>query len=325
MLFWFFDVRFDEILNSYGINSYDIERVRSAYRISSDKNKFLVKKFNSERKLINTSKILNYLNENGFKYVNHICKNKNGKFYFEIDGKFYGFFNWIDGREANLKNSEEILKCTRIIYKFHDCVKNLNYNDMDLKDNSNWIEKLKLDVKNLCDIEKIILRKFNIDKLDKFYLLNVKRAIHKIINIINFLEENDFLKYSINNKIVCHDSLYYQNFIMKNNKVYIIDFGGICINNCIYDLAKFARRVFYKNKFDLSILNKMYNLYNRFYRFSDFEKIIFCKYLDYPYKFVRLSCKFYLKDKNLKSDKLFCKFVKYVDYELNFKKRYDFV
>ena len=316
---------FDEILNSYGINNYNVERVRSAYKISSDKNNFLVKKFNSERKLMNTYKILNYLSKNNFRYTNRICKNNYGKFCFEIGGKFYGFFNWIDGREANFKNHKEILKCTRMIYKFHDCVKNLNYNHMDIKDNSDWIKKLNLDVKNLCDIEKKILKKFYVDKLDKFYLLNVKRAIHKIINIIKFLEENDFSKYSRNNKIICHDSLYYQNFLIKNHKVYIIDFGGICINNRIYDLARFARRIFYKNKFDFTILNNIYNIYNELYRFNDFEKFIFCKYLDYPYKFVRLSCKFYLKDTNMKSDKLFCKFIKYVDYELNFNERYDFI
>lgn len=313
----------DEILKSYGINKYDFKMVRSAYKITSGRKTLLVKRFNSQKKLMNTYKILNNLKLQGFKYTYQVCCNKKGDFYFEIDGKFYAFFNWIDGREVNLKNLKEILKCTKLVYKFHECIQGVDYSNINLKDESNWIEKFDSDIKNLINIESIILSKKYLYEVDKVYLMNINKSINKINHIIQWLKENNFSDYFVQNKIICHNSLYYQNFIKKNNKVYIIDFGGVCFNNRIYDIAKFARRVFYKNNFKFNILDDIYILYNKYYKFNDFEKRLFYKYLEYPYKFVRFGNKFYLKNKNMDNNILLNKINKYIDYELSFNKRYN--
>ncbi len=319
-----FIIGFEDILKSYGISKYKIEMVRSAYKISCERKNILIKKFNSHKKLMNTYRILNSLKLHGFKNTYQVFCNQQGNFYFKIDRKFYAFFNWIDGREVNLKKLSEISQCTNLVYRFHECVKDMDSNDIDLKDQSNWIEKFYKDINNLIKIESIILSKKYLEEVDKVYLINIGKAIDKITYIIQWLKDMDFLNYSINNKIICHNSLYYQNFIKKNNSVYMIDFGGICFNNRVYDIAKFARRVFYKNNFNFNILNNIYEIYNKYYEFNDFEKKLFYKYLEYPYKFVRFGNKFYLKNKNINKNTLLNKINKYTDYELNFSRCYNF-
>ena len=308
----------DNIVKSYGISNYNIQKFRSVYKINSKDRILLIKKFNSKTKLFNTKKIINHLKYNNFKYIQNIYYNLKNEFYFEFENKFYACFSWVDGREVDIKNVKEIKKCTKTIYLFHEAIKNVNDFSMILKDNSDWIEKFEEDIFNLYDIKNKLTKVNSLSELDKFYYENIDKAILKISEIINILNENNFNKFLSENKIICHSSLYYQNFILgKNDKIYLIDFGGISLNNKVYDLARFARRVFYKNSFDTKVLNDIYKVYNKYYKFSEFEKTLFDSYLKHPYKFVKLGYRFYIQNKNMDELKLFNKLKKYCKYELN--------
>lgn len=308
----------DEIVKSYGIIDYRIEKFRSVYKINSKSNVLLVKKFNSKIKLLNTKKIINQLKYNDFNFVQNIRYNLKNEFYFEFENKFYMCFKWIDGREVNAKKIGEIKKCTKIIYLFHEAVKNINDTSIILNDESNWIEKFEQDLSNLYYIQKTISKKYKLSELDKFYYGNIYSAISKINKIINFLNKHNFKNFTDENKIICHNSLYYQNFILNNGKIFLIDFGGMVLNNRIYDIARFARRVFYKNKFNFNVLNQIYKIYDNNYKFSEFEKKLFENYLEYPYKFVKLGYKFYIQNKDINQDRLLNKLEKYCKYELEF-------
>lgn len=313
-----FEANISQVVKSYGfVDDFKIHKLRSVYKISSHKKDFLIKKFNSKTKLLNTKKILKHLSYNNFKNVQHMYYNLNNEFYFEIDGKFYACFSWINGREVNIKNHREVKKCTKIIYLFHEALKNTRDDSIILKDESNWIEKFENDILNLYHIKDKLHRKSSLCLIDKFYYENIERSVEIITKIIDDLIRYGFKDFYEDNKIICHNSLYYQNFILNNNgKVYLIDFGGLVLNNRVYDVARFARRVFYKNNFKFRVLNDIYENYNNYYKFSKFEEMLFKNHLKYPYKFVRLGQKFYIKNKDISEDKLLEKLKKYSDYEL---------
>lgn len=308
----------DKIVKSYGIKNYMLEKVRSVFKITSDTHRLAIKRFSSKDKMFNTKKILNHLIQNNFLYSQNVCYNLRNEFYFEFENGFYMCFEWIEGREINFKNLYEINNGVKLIYDFHEITKNINDNSMILTDKSNWIFEFENDLRNLHEIKKIILMKKVLSCLDEFYLKNIYRAVCKISEIIKFLNTNNFEKFYCENKLICHNSLYYQNFIVDNQKVFLIDFGGMCFNNRIYDIGRFARRVFYKNNFKIDILNGIYELYNRFYKFSEFEKNLFDNYLNYPYKFIKIGERFYLKKKLIDEDCILNKLKKYSKYELEF-------
>lgn len=308
----------DKIVKSYGIYNYKIEKFRSVFKVISKNNILLIKKFNSKIKLFNTKKIINQLKYNNFDFVQSIYRNLKNEFYFEFENKFYMCFKWIDGREIDTKKISEIKKCVKIIYFFHEAVKNINDDSIILNDESNWIEKFEEDLSNLYYIQKTISKKYILSDLDNFYYENIYSAISKINKIIDFLNKSNFKKFTEENKIICHNSLYYQNFILNRGKIFLIDFGGMVLNNRIYDIARFARRVFYKNNFDFKILGQIYKFYDNDYNFTEFEKNLFDNYLKYPYKFVKFGYKFYIQNKDINEDRLLNKLKKYCKYELKF-------
>ena len=77
-------------------------------------------------------------------------------------------------------------------------------------------------------------------------------------------------------------------------------------NNSINHILFLAR--------DCDIISKVYNKY---YKFSEFEKTLFDSYLKHPYKFVKLGYRFYIQNKNIDELRLLNKLKKYCKYELN--------
>ncbi len=305
------------IANQYSIHNYEIQKLRSVYKIKSKDKSLIVKKFNSKKKLFNTKKIIDYLKTNNFKYVQNIVYNLNNEFFIEIDNNFYVCFEWIDGREANIRSWSEIRKCIKTIYLYHESIKNIDYSSMDLKDDYNWIKNFDKDILNLYKIKKLISDKRQFNIIDKFYYDNIDKAIFNISKIKEAIELEKYINFLESNKIICHNSLYYQNFILSNGAIYLIDFGGIVLNYRIYDIARFGRRILYKNKFNMKILNKIYKFYNSYYKFCKIEEILFYFYVKYPYKFVKFANKIYLEGKDIDEIRLLRKLKMYYEYEFN--------
>lgn len=311
-----FIVYLDNILRNYGIDKYELHKLRSVYRVSSKYSNVIVKKFNSNIKLNNTLKIISYLKNNSFNMCQDICLTKNKEQYCKINGKYYACFSFIDGREVNFKNHKEVKKCIKSIYSFHKVIKNLDINEVTINDNSNWIKNLNNDLNTISNIKDTIIKKKEWNIIDKFYYENIDTAIKILYKLLTELNDNDFINILSMNKMVCHNSLYYQNLILNKKGVHLIDFGGVSLNHYVHDLSRLARRVFYKNGFDVKILNMIYKTYNNYYRFSDIDKRLFKISMTYPYKFIKIGYKYYIQNKNLKEEKLISKLIKYSRYEL---------
>lgn len=312
-----FSESLDEILKSYNITNYKIQKFRSVYKISTKDRNILLKGFKSKTKVLNTKIIISHLCNKNFKFCQKILYNNNDRFYFKLNDKYYSCFSWINGKEVDLREIKNIKRSIKSIYLFHKYLSDLDYSCMDIKDNSSWDLKFEESIINLYNIKNIILNKDVWCCIDRFYYENIDTALRILHNIVSELYNNDIKDFLINNKSICHDSLYYQNLILKKNNIYLIDFGGVCINNSIYDLSKFARRVFYKNKFNMRLLNEMFDYYNLYYKFNDTEKHLFNLYMKYPYKFIKFGIRFYLRNKQFEREKLINKLKKYAEYELS--------
>lgn len=308
---------FYRILESYGITNYKIQRFRSVFKISTKNRNILLKEFRSKTKILNTETILYHLHENNFKFCQKIIYNNNNQFYFEFKNKYYSCFSWIDGKEVDLKKIKNIKNSIRSIYLFHKSLKNIDRSKINVSDNSNWDVKFEENIIDLYNIRNVILNKKSWNSIDRFYYENLDMALKILHSIILDLSKSDIKDFLSNNKSICHNSLYYQNLILKNKEIYLIDFGGVCINNFIYDLSRFARRVFYKNKFDMKLLNEMFEFYNYLYKFNDIEKRLLNLSIKFPYKFIKFGVKFYLRNKEFDNEKLINKLKKYTEYELS--------
>lgn len=307
----------ERIMEKYGVRNYSVQKLRSVYKIKSQNKILILKKFNSKNKILNTKTIIEYLKNNNFKYLQNIVYDLENRFFVCVDEKFYMCFEWVDGREINVKNKYETKKCIQAIFSYHESVKNLDYSFMNLKDGSDWIKKFENDILNLYKIRDKIFRKNYFDLVDRFYFENISRAISNIERLKKHINVEEFYNFINENKIVCHNSLYYQNFIFCSGKIYLIDFGGICVNSRVYDIARFCRRIFYKNNFNSKILSKLYKTCDDYYSFNRIEKLLFYIYVRYPYKFVKFANKIYMKNKFLDQNRLIKKLEKYGKYELN--------
>ncbi len=306
----------DDILKNYDIQDYELHKFRSVYKVVEKDKELLLKKFNSERKVHNTVEIIKYLRQNNFRFCQEVYKDKRDNEYIGFNNKYFACFKWIDGREVNLKDMKEVKKSIKVIYLFHKAMKDIDYTSMSLKDNSDWIFRFEKDIILLNDVREIILNKRNWNSIDKFYYDSIDHGIKILHKLLMELYKNGFGNVLSINKSVCHNSLYYQNLIMSKKDVFLIDFGGVNVNHYVHDLSRFARRVFYKNNFDITMLHAIYKLYNYYYKFNKFEKRLFKISMTYPYKFIRLAYRIYIKDKDKEEGNLISKLKRYSRYEL---------
>lgn len=231
----------------------------------------------------------------------------NGKCYFLWKDKKYIIMDLIEGREVTFTNPLEIEMCGRLIASIH-------------KESTNFIENiskaLNKELKNL--IEKSLVERFeegildikNIKKMvgsykykkefDKLFLDNVDEHIvemEKALELISFSGYSTF-RDNINRLSVCHNDLAEHNFIIKEDKVNLIDFDYCTIDLRIVDLADFILKSIKNVAFDIEKAILAINSYNEIYPLNKEEYKMLYIVLLFPRDFYSLVRDYYHKQKS---------------------------
>lgn len=293
-----------KVLTNYNFKYIDFEKVRSAYKINTPDGSICLKKMkHGRRKVRNGQLLVKSLEEQNFCSCPQYLKSKRGKLF--VSYKKYIFYatEWIDGRECNLSDIEEAKNCIQLLARFHIATSQINLDKFKLKNNlKNWPKIFNENLQNFEKYKYIIQNKKFKSKFDIKYYENINTFYKRGLISLKVLNKSNYYKMSKYNKnrLICHDSFYYQNIIRKGNDFYLIDLDSIIIDLKINDIGKFIRRLMCKKNYtwDFEKAKILIEAYNKINPISKNELLIMLSLIIFPHRFWKLGKKRYIKHKN---------------------------
>lgn len=302
----------DDILRHYDFKIISVEKVRSAYKVHSDKGTFCLKRVsNGYRKAKKSFYIVQYLKERGFNNIAEYYHDKDGKAIIKHKDAAFYLTSWIEGREVSFKSIDEILMCSQLLAHFHNMAKGFEP-PKHVKVKSHTKKWRKTFIKCKDEIEKF---REKIDKLKlkaefdftyKNYVDVFKNEAELAIKILDQSRYSELCDYYINEGYICHDSYYYQNILLDSSgRLYIVDLESCQYDIPMSDLGKFLRRILSKKryKWDFDLCRRIIESYCAVRPMSREEYGILLAMLVFPHKFWKLGKKRYVKAKRWNEEK----------------------
>ena len=309
------------VMHKYNLELVSAEKVRSAYKIITGNGKFCLKRMKHGRNKVKNGCILTEeLLSNKFTNTAKYFRTKDGDFSVSHKKNIFYLTEWIEGYECDLTNIDEAIKCTKLLAQFHNISNKIDHNKIHIPNNlKNWP---KIFASNLNDLEKsktIIINKRIKSEFDVLFLENIDNFYNRGIFAINMLNKSEYCKLSKlanDNKIICHNSFYYQNIIKKDGEYFIIDLDSIMIDLQISDLGKLIRRLMFKKTYgwDFNFAKALIEAYNSTNRLSREDLEIMLALIIFPHKFWKLGKKRYMKQKSWSETKYLHKLNKVISY-----------
>lgn len=301
-----------EIIKHYDFCTASVEKVRSAYKIRTDKGDFCLKRVSHGYAKARKSYALScYLKENGFDNIAEYYKTKSGKAIVKyMDAAFYATL-WVEGREASFSRMSDILKCSRLLAEFHNKAKAFKApKHVKLKEHTGkWAKsfrRCKEDLEGFREhIDKLKLKadfdyKYR-DAVDAF-----RKEAEFSLEILKHCNYGEMCRYYREEGCICHDSFYYQNIIVdENEKLYIVDLESSQRDIPVSDLGKLLRRVLSKKRYlwDFDLCRRIIEEYSREHPLAREEYELLLSMLVFPHKFWKLGRKRYIRNKKWKETK----------------------
>gem|GEM_PF-417119 len=296
----------NEVLRHYDFRTASIEKIRSAYKVCTDKGDFCLKRVShGYDKAKKTLYIIDHLKENGCNSLAEYYHSKAGKVLLKYrDAAFY-LTNWIEGREASFSDPEEILDCSELLANFHNMAKGFKTpRHVKMKAHTKkWSKSFKKYMDEMKGFKEYIDHLKIKSEFDYTYRDSIdifmKEAEYSI-KVLDHSRYDKLCKYYISERYVCHDSFYYQNILIDNTgKQYIVDMESCQYDIPVSDLGKLIRRVLSKKHFrwDFDFCRKMIERYCKVCPLTKEEYEILLSILIFPHKFWKLGKKRYIRNK----------------------------
>jgi CotS family spore coat protein len=295
----------EKVLENYDINYKSVEKVRSAYRIMDEKNSYCLKMLGRGYKRANKSYYLsNALQEKGFHHVASYYYTKDNEYLIKNRKSSFYITNWVDGKEVDFKNIDDILDSARFLAQFHLVSKDLNIPDgINIRNkHGSWLENFNQHIHAVKEFgEKINKKpKTGFDLIFKNNLHIFFREAELAVSLLKTKEAKHAFIEAEKERTICHDSFYYQNILRnQNGKLYLVDLESSLLDCTMSDLGKFIRRIICKTKFrwDFDLCRRIIDAYNSVRPITREELYPLLAMIAFPHKYWKFGKKRYIKKK----------------------------
>ncbi|MCD2345921.1 CotS family spore coat protein [Clostridium guangxiense] len=310
----------NKVISKYDFTVIDIKKVRSAYKIETDKGMFCLKRMrHGTKKAYNGNYLTSELKKNNFYNTAGYIKTTDGKFFIHHKGYVFYVTEWINGEECNMNDINETVNCAKLLANFHSACKNIDKSKLYIESNTkNLMTFFMRCVNDMRSYKRLISSKKLKNGFDEEYEKLIDRYCDIGLLSIKLLNESSYLSFLKNydkKKTICHDSFYYQNIIKKDDKYYIIDLDSIVIDFEISDLGKMIRRLMFKKEYnwDFEKAKLVMEAYMSINKLTREELQIMLAIIIFPHKFWKLGKKRYVKCKNWTEKKYIKRLNKIID------------
>lgn len=325
-----------EIERQFDVKIENLKPNRGVYLLKTNKGLRCLKKINyGTQKLLFVYGAKEHLISNGFTRVDRYCLNIDNNPYALVNDDIYTLSEWIDGRECDFKNMDEIIEAAANLAKLHIASKGYEppENSKLKTDLGRWPHLMDKRIKSFERMRDMARKKSNKTSFDVNYIKAIefyKNMGRRAVSVLEDSKYMDICEEAEKDKAFCHHDYTYHNIIIdKDGGQNLIDFDYCKREIRVYDLSTFLIKVLKRVDWDMDYANTIINAYNSASALKPEEYRVLFSFLLFPQRFWRLANRFYYNEVNWpvntfnnKMEELISEQDKYINFIEEFKKTY---
>lgn len=326
-----------EIERQFNIKIESLKPNRGVYLLKTNKGMKCLKKISyGTQKLLFVYGAKEHLINNGFPRVDKYCLSVDENPYALVNDDIYTLSEWLDGRECDFRDREEIVKAAQNLAYMHLTSKGYEppENSKLKTDLGRWPHLMDKRIKSFEKMRDMARKKTSKTVFDISYIKVVDYYKQMGKRAVSVLEDSEYMsecQIAEEEKGFCHHDYTYHNIIIGNDDSYnIIDFDYCKREVRIYDISTFMIKVLKRVDWNIDYANSIIEAYNSVDPLRPEEYRILFSFLLFPQRFWRLANRFYYNEVNWplgtfsnKIDELINEQGKYNNFIDEFKKTYD--
>lgn len=318
------------VLEQYDLNIEGTYRYKGNYGCVAKEGRFILQEYeNSNDKMVTMDKLYKFLEENDF-VTDSVIANKEGE-YVSVSPDGYNTYilkKWFDARECDREVKDDILMGARELGRWHRVCHEKFELEEELKGfhpGKDLQKAFHKHNKEMINIKNYIKKRRNKNYFE-IYLQNIledyyQQGIEALENLkkLNYLSE--YSKAVIDGKIN-YGNFNYHNFLIKDNRVILINMCRINYAPPIQDLYDYLRKIMEKSEWDKDLGMSIIAEYDKENVLGQREKLLLKMLLSYPEKFWKIINYYYNSNKAWYSEKNEEKLIQFREQE---EKRWEFI
>lgn len=294
-----------EVERQFGIKIDNIKANKGVYYLKTNKGERCLKKINyGPQKLLFVYGAKEHLIKNGFKDVDRYFLNIDGEPYALVNEDLYTLSEWLDGRECDFHNIEDVKIAAKALAKLHEASKGYDppENSKLKTDLGRWPTLMAKRVKSLDKMRDMVRKKNNKSSFDLLYIksLDFYKKIGK--EALKTLEESAYESLCAIAEIekgFCHHDYTYHNIIIgQDNHISIIDFDYCKREVRTFDISNFMTKVLKRCNWNMEFATAIIESYNEESPLKEEEYKVLFAYLQFPQRYWRLANRYYYNEVN---------------------------
>lgn len=295
-----------EIERQFDIKIESIKPNKGVYQLKTNKGVRCLKKISyGTQKLLFVYGAKEHLYNNGFENIDRYYLNTEGKAYALVNEDIYTLSEWIEGRECDFYNDDDLVLATKALASFHIASKGYepSENSKLKSDLGRWPHLMEKRIKSFDKMKEMVRKKKNHKSdFDLSYIKSVdyyKSLGKKALSILNDSNYYNLCKDTEEEKSFCHHDFTYHNIILgEDNKVSVIDFDYCKRELRTFDLANFMIKVLKRREWNFDIAKAIIDNYNEVSPLKEDEYKVLYAFLIFPQRYWRICNRYYYNEVN---------------------------
>lgn len=294
-----------EIERQFDIKIEVIKANKGVYYLKTNKGERCLKKINyGPQKLLFVYGAKEHLVKNGFDKVDKYFLNIDNEPYALVNEDLYTLSEWLEGRECDFHNIEEVKIAAKTLAMMHEASKGYDppENSKLKSDLGRWPHLMAKRMKSLDKMRDMIRKKSNKSSFDMVYLKSMEFYKDMSKKALKTLEESSYYELCAvaeSEKSLCHHDYTYHNIILdKDNGVHVIDFDYCKREVRTFDISNFMIKVLKRVDWDVEFAKAILESYNSVTPLAEEEYKVLLAYLQFPQRYWRLANRYYYNEVN---------------------------
>lgn len=295
-----------EIERQFDIKIESIKPNKGVYHLKTNDGVKCLKKISyGTQKLLFVYGAKEHLYKNGFPNIDRYFLNTEGNPYAVVNEDIYTLSQWIEGRECDFYNEEDLKIAAQCLAKLHIASKGYEppENSKLKSDLGRWPHLMEKRIKSFDKMKEMVRKKKNHKSdFDIVYLKSVdyyKEQSKKALQILNSSNYFEICRITEEEKSFCHHDFTYHNIIIDNdNNVNVIDFDYCKREVRAYDISNFMIKVLKRQNWDIKFAQIILDGYNSVFPLREDEYQVLFGFLVFPQRYWRLCNRYYYNEVN---------------------------
>lgn len=314
-----------DVMEQYNVSAKNMFVFKDGYIVSAPEGRYFIKKveYSIDRVLfIHAAK--EHLCSRGFQEIDRFLCTTAGEPFVTVNQHTYTVTHYMEGRECNFDNREDIARASRLLGTFHKAANGFHVTDPQLArdDLGNMLPTFQKRLDELRKLKKLAKKGRN--KFDYLYLECVdffcQQGDEAIADLISSGYES-LVQRARSEGIICHHDFTHHNILCSDTGICLINFDYCCLELKIYDIVNYIRRRMRKCSWNVQDARFLLDRYREVEPISEEEMEVMRIMLKFPQKFWRVANKYYNSKRSWSEKSYVYKLQEVID-EIEFHKEF---